>query len=86
METVTQFIFSQIQKDAEPFFTFLAHSCWVLAFLAPERNMEMNKHEQRNVLTGLFKVGLKKIIIKPKAELWLEAWGQTAPKISQNKL
>lgn len=38
-----------------------------------------------NVLTGLFKVGLKKFI-KPKAELWLQAWGQTAPKISQNKL
>lgn len=32
-----------------------------------------------NVLTGLFKVGLKKVI-KPKAELWLQVWGQTAPK------
>lgn len=33
-----------------------------------------------NVLRGLFKVDLKKII-KPKAELWLQAL-----KISQNKL
>lgn len=47
MESVTQFIFSQIEKDVETFFTFLAGSCWVLAFLAPEGNTEMNKDEQR---------------------------------------
>lgn len=80
METVTQFIFSQIQKDAEPFFTFLAHSCWVLAFLAPERNMEMNKHEQRNVLTGLFKVGLKKNNHKTKSRAVVGSVGTDSTK------
>lgn len=79
MESVMQFIFSRIEKDVETFFTVLARSHWVLAFLVPAGNMEMKKHEQRKCADRFIKVGLKKFI-KPKAELWLQAWGQTAPK------
>lgn len=47
MGSITQFIFSEIEKDVETFLIFLAHSCWALASLAPEGNIEMSKHEQR---------------------------------------
>lgn len=85
MESVTQFIFSQTEKDVETFFTFLTRSYWVSAFLAPEENIEMNKCEQRRCADRFVQRRFKKIH-KPNAELWLKAWGQPAPKISQNKL